>query len=135
MTEPKAAAAAFTAQPPGLQERYNFLLASTHHLTHGPVAEQRRLTRFMPQQPHRHLVRREQGVHDSRNKFRSIYLFDEFHWDTGEPDGTAKPYALLPHFAPADDRLAFLNQLIAEHDFDASLKEMVLTEGKIADQR
>lgn len=36
-----------------------------------------------------------QGFIIPRNKFGTWYLFLEYHWDTGAPYGTAKPYAFI----------------------------------------
>lgn len=30
-----------------------------------------------------------------REKYGELYLFEEFHWDTGPPHGTAKPLTLI----------------------------------------
>jgi hypothetical protein len=38
----------------------------------------------------------------SRFKFDNNYLFEEYHWDTGPPFGTAKP---LEHIGPLPDHL------------------------------
>ncbi len=38
---------------------------------------------------------KENGFIISRHKFSSNYLFTEYHWDTGPPYGTAKPYKKL----------------------------------------
>lgn len=37
----------------------------------------------------------EGGFVGIREKFGSLYLFTEFHWDTGAPFGTVKPVELL----------------------------------------
>jgi hypothetical protein len=43
----------------------------------------------------------------SRVKFSNNYLFDEFHWDTGEPYGTVKPIREIGIAKPAT--LSYLN--------------------------
>ena len=53
----------------------------------------------------------------SRFKFNDNYLFEEYHWDTGEPYGTAKPLEELEfagHFNNDNERLAYLNKKIEE---------------------
>ena len=47
----------------------------------------------------------------SRTKFSSNYLFDEYHWDTGEPYGTAKCLKELEPVPPMEEseKLAYLN--------------------------
>lgn len=35
-----------------------------------------------------------------REKFGSIFVFEEFHWDTGEPFGTVQPVEELPESLP-----------------------------------
>lgn len=52
----------------------------------------------------------------SRLKFSSNFLFDEFHWDTGEPYGTVKPLKQLElTFKMNDDeKLKFLNKRVNE---------------------
>jgi len=61
----------------------------------------------------------EQGAFTiSRYKFGSNYLFDEFHWDTGEPFGTVQPLKELlkaPEFKTEDEKLAWLNQMAIDH--------------------
>jgi len=50
----------------------------------------------------------------SRWKFGSNFLFDEFHWDTGTPFGTAKALEDLgkaPKFKDDEEILKFLNGL------------------------
>jgi hypothetical protein len=50
----------------------------------------------------------------NREKFGRVYLFDEYHWDTGEPHGTAKPFKDLgpaPAFAGGEQKLAYLEKL------------------------
>lgn len=50
----------------------------------------------------------------SRWKFGSNYLFDEYHWDMGEPFGTVKPLEDLgsvPEFKDDDEVLNYLNSL------------------------
>ena len=41
-----------------------------------------------------------------RHKFGELYLFTEFHWDTGEPYGTAKPRLAL-EFSPFQGEAVF----------------------------
>ncbi len=54
----------------------------------------------------------------SRFKFKQNFLFEEYHWDTGEPFGTVKPVELLGpvsmSFLPTMDEkemLDFLNNM------------------------
>jgi len=54
----------------------------------------------------------------SRFKFKSNFLYEEDHWDTGEPFGTVKPLKLLGptqmSFLPTmnqDEQLKFLNKM------------------------
>jgi len=57
----------------------------------------------------------------SRFKFSSNYLFPEYHWDTGEPYGTAKPLKDLGKSEIAFDStelLAYLNIKEEEHRGD-----------------
>jgi hypothetical protein len=42
---------------------------------------------------------KEQGFIGIRRKFTMVFLDLEYHWDTGEPYGTAKPYEFL-EFCP-----------------------------------
>jgi len=47
----------------------------------------------------------------ARRKFTSTFLFDEFHWDTGAPYGTARPTEELceaPQFSKKGEKLAWL---------------------------
>lgn len=37
-----------------------------------------------------------------RTKFRSVFAFEEYHWDNGPPYGTVKPQELLEEELPAD---------------------------------
>lgn len=51
----------------------------------------------------------------SRIKFGSNYLFDEYHWDTGAPFGTVKPYREMwqaPSFKNDDEKLKYLNDVL-----------------------
>jgi len=46
-----------------------------------------------------------------RDKWGFIHLFEEYHWDTGEPYGTAKPLEEIEfagNFNNDDERLAYL---------------------------
>jgi hypothetical protein len=50
----------------------------------------------------------------SRFKFNSNYLFDEYHWDTGEPFGTVKPIEEIdecPENMTESEALEYLNLL------------------------
>lgn len=44
----------------------------------------------------------DNGFIGLRTKFGSIYAFTEYHWDTGEPFGTANPLEELPETLPED---------------------------------
>jgi len=53
----------------------------------------------------------KKGFQIARTKFGSTYLATEYHWDTGTPYGTARPYevlAQLPEFESDEDKLVFL---------------------------
>lgn len=56
-------------------------------------------------------ARKSAGFTGIREKFGSLYLFEEYHWDNGPPFGTAKPYLdtgidiptwlkITPYFGP-----------------------------------
>jgi hypothetical protein len=51
----------------------------------------------------------------SRFKFKSNFLFEEDHWDTGEPFGTVQPIKLLKptnlFMLSEKEQLDFLNQM------------------------
>ena len=49
----------------------------------------------------------------SRHKFGDNFLFEEDHWDTGEPYGTVKPIRLIEKFEERDEEetLKYLNSL------------------------
>ncbi len=47
----------------------------------------------------------EQGFIGIREKFGSLYLDTEYHWETGAPHGTASPEADLGLDVPADIQL------------------------------
>jgi len=38
---------------------------------------------------------KDRAIQIARTKFNSDYLFEEYHWDTGPPFGTARPLAIL----------------------------------------
>lgn len=49
----------------------------------------------------------------SRHKFGSNFIDQEFHWDTGEPFGTAKPIedlGIAPTFENDEEMKKFLNE-------------------------
>lgn len=46
---------------------------------------------------------KERGFLIRREKFRSVFLFTEYHWDTGAPHGTASPIKEL--FEVTDEML------------------------------
>jgi hypothetical protein len=53
----------------------------------------------------------------SRTKFKDNYLFDEDHWDTGEPWGTVSPLRIIeraPAFKDDTEKLAYLNKKLEE---------------------
>jgi len=57
---------------------------------------------------------KEKSFFISRFKFRDNFIFEEYHWDTGEPYGTVKPLIELvaaPKFEFKEDMLKFLNEL------------------------
>lgn len=81
----------------------------------------------------------------ARNKFGSIYLFEEYHWDTGEPFGTVQPWAELekaPDFPPDDamgsnpNKLLFLLEVVKRYDYKRlDLERMIAKKVKgIADR-
>ena len=41
-----------------------------------------------------------------REKFGSIYVFEEYHWDNGPPYGTVHPLEALPEVLPPEIKLA-----------------------------
>jgi hypothetical protein len=48
-----------------------------------------------------------------RVKFTSTFLFDEYHWETGSPYGTVKPFRILekaPEFKDDEEKLAWLTE-------------------------
>lgn len=50
----------------------------------------------------------------SRYKLGNNYIDQEFHWDTGEPHGTAKPiedFGVAPKFENDKDMIKYLNEL------------------------
>jgi len=49
----------------------------------------------------------------AREKFGEVFLFDEFHHDTGPPFGTVKPHLDLG-LPPEGDRLPYLKKLERE---------------------
>lgn len=53
----------------------------------------------------------------SRYKFNSNFIFEEFHWDTGEPFGTVKPIEEIEEVPPMTDEelLIFLNNKNKEY--------------------
>jgi len=73
----------------------------------------------------------------SRFKFNFNYLFEEYHWDTGEPFGTVKPFKMLEQSSLSDfnnyieeEILAYLNtapkiflseSMIREYDVNIDL--------------
>lgn len=55
----------------------------------------------------------------SRYKFQANYLFEEYHWDTGAPFGTAKPIRELceaPAFQDDKEKLTWLNRMVEEYE-------------------
>jgi hypothetical protein len=53
----------------------------------------------------------EKGFQIARTKFGSDFLTTEYHWDTGPPYGTARPYVMLeplPTFMADEAKLAYL---------------------------
>ena len=63
-------------------------------------------------------VAKKRGFLISRFKFGYNYEFVEYHWDLGEPHGTAKPYRELLKLEPMEDEqlfLAFMNKYYEEH--------------------
>ena len=65
----------------------------------------------------------------SRFKFNLNYLCEEYHWDTGEPFGTVKPYKELelPPFSGFDENreetLAYLNNIPKKFSSESMSKE------------
>lgn len=66
----------------------------------------------------------------SRFKFSFNYLFEEYHWDTGEPYGTVKPIEEIEE-CPKDmndkDKLSYLNSLskLYEKNIHKIIKENI----------
>ena len=57
----------------------------------------------------------------SRFKFKENFLFEEYHWDTGRPYGTAKPLLLIEKVdmtMSEDKMLKYLNKKLKEIDID-----------------
>lgn len=55
----------------------------------------------------------------SRFKFKSNFLFDEDHWDTGEPYGTVKPLEKIcevKQFENDEEKLKYLNDKLKEKE-------------------
>jgi hypothetical protein len=55
----------------------------------------------------------------SRFKFSDNFLFEEDHFDTGEPYGTVKPIKELeqcPEFNNAEEKLKYLNDKMKEYN-------------------
>ena len=50
-----------------------------------------------------------------RTKFGQRYLFTEYHWDTGEPHGTAKPFEALNVDLPENIELDEFNEELFEY--------------------
>jgi hypothetical protein len=63
-------------------------------------------------------VAKRRGFRISRVKFGNNYEFVEYHWNLGEPHGTAKPYReLFKPEAMEDEQvfLGFMNKYYEEH--------------------
>ena len=61
----------------------------------------------------------QKGFVISRHKFKSNFLFVEYHWDTGEPFGTVKPLKELFEYdggVTDKEKLDYLNDLIGTYD-------------------
>lgn len=56
----------------------------------------------------------QRGFEIPRQKFDNLYLFTEYHWDTGPPYGTAKPYGRLED--PPPEVVADRERLLAYLD-------------------
>jgi len=51
-------------------------------------------------------IAKEKGFRISRFKFKSNFIYIEYHWDTGEPFGTVKPLKKLNYIGNiSDERL------------------------------
>ena len=56
---------------------------------------------------------KEKGFIICRHKFNDIFLFTEYHWDTGEPYGTVKPLHEIekaPTFKNGTEKLNWLDE-------------------------
>ena len=63
-------------------------------------------------------VAKRRGFRISRFKFGDNFEFVEYHWDVGEPHGTAKPYRELFKPEVMEDEqgfLGFMNSYYEEH--------------------
>lgn len=61
---------------------------------------------------------KQKGFIISRHKFGSNFVFIEFHWDTGEPHGTACPLREIekaPDFGPANKLLETNNKEVLDY--------------------
>jgi hypothetical protein len=62
----------------------------------------------------------------SRFKFKLNYLFEEDHWDTGEPFGTVKPLKEIcevARFKNDEDKLKYLNNKANEKEIIDLIKQ------------
>jgi hypothetical protein len=60
-------------------------------------------------------------------KFGEVYLFDEYHWDTGEPFGTAVPKKELeraPQFLDNEEKLKWLIEVPSRYSVNEWTVEM-----------
>ena len=57
----------------------------------------------------------EKGFIGIRTKFGQRYLSTEYHWDTGEPHGTVKPYEILNIDLPENIALDEHNKELLEY--------------------
>jgi hypothetical protein len=79
----------------------------------------------------------EEGFTIRRVKFTSVFLFIEYHWDTGEPYGTAKPlkelYQVPPEIlnGPEEEILSYLEK--KNEKYQEEIQETLKNETKIPD--
>ena len=60
------------------------------------------------------------GFHGIRSKFGDTYVFTEYHWDTGPPNGTVKP-------------LEFIKQCPFDWEDYGDLEEWLMNELEMSD--
>jgi len=74
-------------------------------------------------------IAKEKGFKISRFKFKSNFIFIEYHWDTGEPFGTVKPLKKLNYIGHMSDEKLFsqLNDEMKRLFYDIKKLKGVIT--------